>query len=126
MPAIRTERRAARSASAAAVLTKATLRAAASLDLTNAALAAALGVSGASVSRLGATREIRPDSPEGERALLFLRAFRSLDALLGGGAARTWFHAENKDLGGVPARLVRSVEGLVNVLQYLDALRGKL
>ncbi len=125
MPATRTHT-AKRTASPAAILTKATLRAADSLDVSATVLAAALGVSSASVSRLHGKREIRPNSPEGERALMFLRVFRSLDALLGGSASRAWLHAENKDLGGAPVDLIRSVQGLVNVLNYLDAMRGKL
>ena len=111
----------------ASVLTKATLRAARLLGLTDAALGAVLGVSGASISRLGAGRRvIAVKGKEGQLALLFLRLFRSLDALLGdAGSCRAWLHAPNAHLGGVPAELIRSVEGLVHVAQYLDAMRGK-
>jgi hypothetical protein len=111
----------------AAVLTKATLRAARLLGLSDASLGEILGVSGASISRLGAGRRvIAPAAKEGQLAILFLRLFRSLDALLGDpGSARAWLHAGNAHLGGVPADLVRSVEGLVHVAQYLDAMRGK-
>jgi hypothetical protein len=111
----------------AAVLTRATLRAARLLGLTDAALAEVLGVSGASISRLGAGRRaIAPSAKEGQLAILFLRSYRSLDALLGDpGRARAWLHAPNAHLGGVPADLIRSVEGLVHVAQYLDAMRGK-
>jgi hypothetical protein len=109
-----------------AVLTRATLRAARLLGLTDAALGAVLGVSGASVSRLQAGRRaIAAKGKEGQLAVLFLRLFRSLDALLGDAeSCRKWLHAENSHLGGVPAELIRSVEGLVHVAQYLDALRG--
>jgi hypothetical protein len=111
----------------AAVLTKATLRAARLLGLTDAALGAILGVSGASVSRLGAGRRaIEPGQKEGQLALLFLRMYRSLAALLGDAeSCRRWLQAENAHLGQVPARLLPTVEGLVHVTQYLDALRGK-
>lgn len=110
-----------------AVLTRATLRAARLLGLTDAALADILGVSGASVSRLGAGRRtIAPGQKEGQLALLFLRMYRSLAALLGDAeSCRRWLQAENAHLGQVPARLLPSVEGLVHVTQYLDALRGK-
>ena len=52
----------------------------------------------------------------------------SLDALVGGddAKAREWLHAANDHLGGVPADRIRSVEGLVDVVQYLDAMRGRL
>jgi hypothetical protein len=54
--------------------------------------------------------------------------YRSLDALVGGDdvMARAWVHARNDHLGGVPAERVRRVEGLVDVVQYLDAMRGRL
>jgi hypothetical protein len=117
----------ARTATPGAVLAKATLRAARNLGLTDAALGAILGISGASVSRLGVgSRAIAPAGTEGQLAILFLRMYRSLDALLGdAGSCRTWLQAENRHLGGVPAALIRSVEGLVHVTRYLDAMRGK-
>ena len=62
-----------------------------------------------------------------ELAALFLRLFRSLDALVGGDETRSraWMHAHNHHLNGTPAELVRSVSGLVHVVEYLDAMRGK-
>ena len=112
---------------ASAVLTRATLRAAESLGLSQRELSAVLGVSAASLSRLGKGRQVDPSSKEGELALLFLRVFRSLDSIVGGDAeaARAWLHAENDHLGGVPGELIARVDGLVRVVEYLDALRGK-
>lgn len=112
----------------AAVLTKAVLAAAVRLGLRNRELAAVLGTSEASVSRLSRSREVAPASKEGELALLFVRLFRSLDALVGGNEAqaRSWLHSENEHVGGVPAERIRGVEGLVDVVQYLDAMRGRL
>jgi len=121
--------RAAQQPDPADVLTRATLAAASRLGIRNARLAETIGTSEASVSRLsGGTRRIDPTSKEGELALLFLRLFRSLDALVGGdeAQARAWLHAENLHLGGVPADRIRRVEGLVDVIQYLDAMRGRL
>ena len=61
-------------------------------------------------------------------ALLFVRLFRSLDALVGGSAekARLWLHAQNHHLGAPPARLIATTQGLVHVADYLDAMRGRL
>jgi len=111
-----------------AVLTKALLRAAGRLGLRNRDLALILGASESSISRLGRQRRIQAESKEGELALLFLRLYRSLDALAGGAdeTARSWLTAPNDHLGGVPAELIRRAEGLVDVVQYLDAMRGKL
>jgi hypothetical protein len=110
------------------VLAKAALSAAGRLGLRNRQLAAVIGSSEASVSRLAYGRGLEPETKEGELALLFLRLYRSLDALVGGddAKAREWLHAQNEHLGGVPAERIRTVEGLVDVVQYLDAMRGRL
>ena len=112
----------------AKVLTTALLRASHRLDFQQKQLALVLGVSAASLSRLAQGRSIRPETKEGELAILFVRLFRSLDTLLGGNqdANRQWFHAHNEHLGGIPAELIRTVQGLVHVVEYLDAMRGKL
>src|SRR5205823_15100385 len=111
-----------------AILAKAALSAARYLGLSNRELARILGTSEASVSRLHRQRALRRGSRESELAKLFVRLFRSLDTLTGGNEAkaRAWYDAPNTHLGGVPAERVSSVEGLVGVVQYLDAMRGKL
>jgi hypothetical protein len=113
---------------AEAVLAKAVLSAAARLGLRNRHLAAVIGSSEASISRLQHGRGLDAESKEGELALLFLRLYRGLDALVGGddGKARDWLHSQNTHLLGVPADRIRTVEGLVDVVQYLDAMRGRL
>jgi len=113
---------------AGGVMTRAVLGAARRLGLRGRALAEVLGTSEASVSRLRSGRVLDPASKEGELALLFLRLFRSLDALVGGdeAKARAWLHAHNEHVGGVPAERIRRVEGLVDVVRYLDAMRGRL
>ena len=115
--------------SQAAVLTKAVRRAATLLGISQQELATIVGVSPATVSRMADGRFlIDPRSKTGELALLFLRVFRSLDALVGGqvDAAKAWLAAPNVHLGGIPAELIRKVEGLGRVAEYLDAVRGKL
>ena len=113
---------------ASRVLTKAVLRAAGLLELNNRELSEIIGTSEASVSRLRTNRTLDPGSKDGELALLFLRLYRSLDALVGGddAKARDWFHTTNDHIAGIPAERVRTVEGLVDVVQYLDAMRGRL
>lgn len=116
-------------ADAPRVLSKAVLRAAEILGLTQKELARTLGTSPASLSRLAqGRRTLDMDSKQGELGLLLVRVFRSADALLGGNDAdlRAWFHAPNLHLRGVPAERVQTVEGLVELAAYLDALRGKL
>jgi uncharacterized protein (DUF2384 family) len=38
--------------------------------------------------------------------------------------ARKWLNSENRGLNGRPIELIRNTEGLVRVVQYLDASRG--
>lgn len=112
----------------AEVLTKAVLRAARILDLSQKELAAIIGVSPATLSRIaGGQKNLAPDTKEGELALLFVRVFRSLDALLGGDDenGRIWLRTQNLYLAGVPLDRMQSVKGLVDVADYLDAMRGK-
>jgi hypothetical protein len=110
------------------LLAKAFRRAAEHLGLSQKDCAAILGVSQATLSRTAAGRPIDPGSKEGEIAVLFLRIFRSLDAIVGGNAehARAWLRSKNLHLGGVPAELVATVPGIVRVAEYLDAMRGRL
>lgn len=112
----------------AAVATRALFQAAELLRLPQQELAAIVHVSPATVSRWASGgSQLKLDSAEGQTALLFLRVFRSLDTLVGGDAAkaRAWLTAPNRHLGSVPLERMRSLEGLVNVSDYLDAMRGK-
>jgi DNA-binding XRE family transcriptional regulator len=111
----------------AEVLTRAVVGATRQLGLTQKTAAATLGVSEATVSRLSRGRSIDPATKEGELAVLLVRLFRSLDAMVGGNAeqARAWLHAPNHHLQGTPAEMIKGVAGLVRVVEYLDALRGK-
>lgn len=114
-------------ASEGAVVTKAVLRAATALEVSNKALARVLGVSEASVSRMGSGAfELRPDDKTFEVAILFLRLFRALDAIVGGdeAVARAWLKNNHTTLAGSPAVLIQSLAGLVTVVGYLDARRA--
>jgi hypothetical protein len=112
----------------AVVLRKALLNAAKLLELSGGELAAVLGTSEASISRMKqGARHIASDK-EWELAVLFLRFYRSLDSLAGPQLVnvRLWFNSENVHLGGVPRNLIRTIEGLTEAVRYLDAMRGKL
>lgn len=103
------------------------MRAAARLGLPNRALASVLGLSEATISRMGAgTYRLAPDQKPFELAVLFLRLFRGLDAMVGGDAevARAWLRNDNTALGAAPIALIESVSGLVTVVGYLDARRA--
>ena len=111
----------------AATVAKALLRAASGLGLSNRALGRIVGLSEASVSRMGkGAYTLRRHDKAFELGLLFVRLFRSLDAIAGGdeAVARAWLRNENEALGGRPLKLIETVPGLVNVLAYLDARRA--
>lgn len=66
------------------------------------------------------------EGEEWERAILFVRMYNSLEAVLGDPAtSRQWLEADNKALSGKPADLICSREGLVRVLHYLEAQQGR-
>lgn len=110
-----------------AVITKATLRAADLLGITAKVLSSIIGVSEATVSRMR-KQEFALDagSKPFELAVLFVRLFRSLDAIVGGDEpiARAWLRNENTALGAVPLEKIVTIAGLVDVITYLDARRA--
>ena len=111
----------------AAVLTKATLRAATQLGITNKLLAAVIGVSEATVSRMrSGDYTLQRGQKPFELAVLFVRLYRSLDAIVGGddAVAGSWLRNPNVALDGEPIVLIQTVPGLTHVIQYLDARRA--
>ena len=125
MPA--TKSRQVSAADQAAVLTKATLKAASQLGLTNKTLASIIGVSEATVSRMGSgDYTLQLGQKPFELAVLFVRLYRSLDAIVGGddAVASSWLKNSNAALHGEPIALIQTVPGLMNVIQYLDARRA--
>lgn len=114
-------------ANADAVLAKALLNTREQLGLTQQELADIVGVHRTAISRW-ADSGLRPQSKSGELALLLIRAYRSLFALFGGNLEdmRHFLRTENRHLAGVPLVMMGQVQGLVHVVEYLDAIRGKV
>jgi hypothetical protein len=106
------------------VLSRALVKAGKELGLTQADLGAVIGRDRTALSRSA----IEPASKSGELALLLIRAYRALYVLVGGDARQLkhWMHTPNRHVGGIPAELVRSIQGLNRVVEYLDAIRGRL
>jgi hypothetical protein len=114
---------------AAAILTKAVLNAADKLNVKASALAPILGVSEATVSRMKrGDYRLDAETKAFELGVLFVRLFRSLDAIVGGdeAAARAWLANRNLALGGKPIEQIRTVAGLIDVIAYLDARRAPI
>lgn len=105
------------------VLTKALINAGKELGLSQTALGKIIGKDRTSLSR-----GIDPQTKPGELALMLVRCYRSLHVLTGGLTAdmKHWMHTSNHHTGGIPAEQVQTVQGLNHVLEYLDAMRGKV
>ena len=109
------------------IVTKALLRAAEELGVTARALAAVIGVSEATLSRMkNESFALAPGTKPFELAVLFVRLFRSLDAIVGGDpqVARAWLSNSNEALDGRPVEKIRTISGLMDVIAYLDARRA--
>lgn len=110
------------------VLTTALLRAAQRLHLSRQELSAIIGPSEASLSRLFSKAALLdPASKEGQLAILLIRLYKNLDVLFGGNSAQCelWLRSDNEHLDQHPIKLIQSIEGLILVIQYLEAMRGK-
>jgi len=111
-----------------AVLAKALLNTREQLGLTQQELADIVGVHRSAISRWNEQGGLRPQSKTGELALLLIRVYRALFALFGGNQQdmRHFLRTENRHLAGIPLQQMSQVQGLVRVVEYLDAIRGKV
>lgn len=110
-------------------LSKALVCAAVNLGLNQGTVAKIVGVSPSTASRLFAGKLVLDpgDRKVWELAALFVRLYRSLDALLGHDEqAKAWLNGPNTALNAKPIDLIKKTEGLVRVTQYLDAYRGRI
>lgn len=112
----------------ACVLSKAVLNAAKELSLTQEELANVLGIHRTGITRLKHKLDLQPNSKQGELALLLIRIARALYALAGGKPLwiQHFMRSPNNLTGGVPAEQVQTIQGLLQVLQFVDAMRGKV
>lgn len=111
----------------AAVVTKAVVRAGEHLRLSARALAAVIGVSEATYSRMKRGEfQLQPGTKPFELAVLFVRLYRSLDAIVGGddAVAAQWLANSNTAFNARPVDKLQTVSGLIDVISYLDARRA--
>ena len=106
-----------------AVLSRALLNAGKAFGMSQTQLGKVIGKDRTSIGR-----GVDPASKAGELALLLIRCYRSLYVLVGGKPEdmKHWMHTENRHTRGKPVEQVQSVQGLNDVLEYLDAMRGKV
>ena len=105
------------------VLARALLNAGKALGMSQKQLGNVIGKDRTSIGR-----GLDPASKAGELALLLIRCYRSLFVLVGGKPEdmKHWMQTENRHTGGTPVEQVQTVQGLNHVLEYLDAMRGKV
>ncbi len=105
------------------VLARAVRSAGKALGLTQAETGAVIGR-----DRTSLRRPLDPSTKPGELGLLLVRCHRSLFVLTGGEEADMvhWMRTPNRHTGGVPREQLRTAEGLVRVVAYLDAMRAKV
>lgn len=111
------------------VLTKAILNLANFYGLSGKELCHIIGISESTVTRLNQGKAfLSPSTKEGEIALLLLRVYRGLNSLIGSNheKAKLWLHSDNKYFNKKPIDQLKSITGLVEVVNYIDAMRGKL
>lgn len=72
---------------------------------------------------------IDPSCVQGQIAVMLIRIFRGLVALIGNDCKNLchWLNTKNKAFNDdTPQEKLSSLEGMVSVMQYLDAMRGKI
>jgi hypothetical protein len=109
------------------VLAKAVVRASDHLGITSKVLASVLGLSEPSVSRMRrGDFVLDPATKSFELGVLFVRLFRSLDAIVGGEThvAKEWLGNSNTLLDARPVEKIQTITGLLDVITYLDARRA--
>ena len=111
------------------IVSRAVVRAAHHLGLNNAAIAAVVGLSEPTISRMasGGYSLVTGSKPY-ELAVLLIRLFRGLDAIVGGESQpmQSWMRSPNTALDGIPAQQVRTVAGLVCAVDYVDSFRARI
>ena len=110
-----------------ALVSKALLNAARRLEMTNIELAQVVGISESKLSRMDRKEAfVSRSGKEFDLALLFIRLYRSLDAITGGDGvtSASWIRNPNKAFNTVPVERMKSLEGLVDVVHYLDSRRA--
>lgn len=112
----------------AVVIAKAFIRAGEKLDVSSRILGNVVGLSESSISRMraGDSKLLGSGTKPRELATLFLRLYRSLDAIVGGDdtVSAQWLRNRNTAIGDAPINSIQSVRGLLRVIDYLDARRA--
>lgn len=114
----------------AAVLTHAVTETAKHLDIGPSDLAAIVGISQSSASRMfSGGFFIKEGTPEWQLAALFVCLYRGLFSIVGNSdaLAREWLTSGNQAFDGrKPLEVIKSIIGLVAACDYIDAHRAQV
>lgn len=107
------------------VLGEAVLRAAEQLNLSRSQLARVLDMDVVAITQLQNQPELDPNSKQGKLALLLIRLYQALHVLTGGDRAwmKRFLTSENRVTRGIPAHQIETLNGLISVLNFVEALR---
>src|SRR3990167_2741272 len=98
------------------------------LNISNNDISEIIGVHRNTLTRSLNHNKIESKSKEGECSLLLIRIYRYLFALNGGNveAMKHWLRTNNRHIQAIPLEAMKTVLGLSRVVNYLDAIRGKI
>jgi hypothetical protein len=108
------------------VVTKALFNIKNELGLSNDVVGQIIGADAATVSRMQKKMDMKQNKVY-EASVLMIRVYRSLYSILGGSpdAMRHWLSTSNLDFDQKkPLDKMKTTVGLVNTVEYLDAMRG--
>lgn len=112
------------------VLTNALAETAQRLSLGPTEIGRIVGVSQPTASRLlNGQYQLKESAKEWELSAHLVRLYRALFSLVGGDdqLAQGWLRSANKAFSGQePIALIKRIEGLIHVCEYLDAHRARL
>ena len=109
------------------LVTRAVLRVASTLRLTDEMVGHVIGVSHTTLSRMRRGRYVLTKKPF-ELAVLLVRLFQTLDRIVGGDeqSARCWLRSHNTMLNGAPIDKIRTMSGLTETISYFETRTGRV
>ena len=110
------------------LVTRAVIRVASTLRLTDEMVGHVIGISHATLSRMRRGRYVLTKKKRFELAVLLVRLFQTLDRIVGGDeqSARCWLRSHNTMLNGAPIDKIRTVSGLTETISYLETRLGRV
>lgn len=107
------------------VIAKALLKTKELLNLTGPEVEEVTGISESKLSRIKRHDATINDDKKYQLAVLLIRLYRSLDSITNNDdVSSQWIRNGNLALHGVPIELIKSPQGLIDVINYLDSRRA--